>query len=476
MTTLVLWFRRDLRLTDNPALQAALAAAERIIPVYIDTRAEEGDWTPGEASNWWLHHSLAALAAGLGERGSRLVIRRGPAARELTALLEDTGADGVYWNRLYDPETVARDRELKRALRDSGHHAQSFRAALMVEPWEVETGEGRPYRVFSPFWRNARRRLHLDTPALPPDRVPGPADWPVSLELDALDLLPRLDWADGFAEHWTPGEGGAQARLEHTLEASVDGYARTRELPAVDGTSGLSPHLHFGEVSPWLVYQAVGALEPHHADDVEALQRELGWREFAHHVLFHFPHTPDAPLNADFADFPWRDGHEQLSRAWARGHTGFPIVDAGMRQLWSTGWMHNRVRMIVASLLTKNIRAPWLYGARWFWDTLVDADLASNTLGWQWAGGCGADAAPYFRIFNPVRQGERFDPEGEYVRRWVPELARMPARWIHQPWAAPAQALEKAGVRLGRDYPEPIVDLKRSREEALAALKQLRAG
>jgi deoxyribodipyrimidine photo-lyase len=473
MSTLIVWFRRDLRLADNPALQAALDAGARLLPVWIDTREDEGDWPAGEAARWWLHHSLAALMKDMEARGSRLLLRRGPALAALRELVEQTGADGIYWNRLYEPHAIQRDGEVKAWFRARGLTARSFRSALLVEPWQVATGSGQPYRVFSPFWRNARDKVAARRPRAAPGRIAAPGEWPDSLTLEALRLPPRLDWADGFDQHWTPGEHGAQTALETFMAGPLEAYATARELPAEAGSSRLSPHLHFGELSPDQVWSAAASRLPVAGEDAEHFLRELGWREFAHHVLYHFPHTPEAPLQSRYARFPWREDHAAMLAAWQRGRTGLPIVDAGMRQLWQTGWMHNRVRMIVASLLVKNIRAPWQAGARWFWDTLLDADLASNTLGWQWAAGCGADAAPYFRIFNPVRQGEKFDPEGAYVRRWVPELAGLPAKWIHQPWAAPASVLEAGGVRLGSDYPEPVVELAKSRDEALAALKAL---
>jgi deoxyribodipyrimidine photo-lyase len=292
-----------------------------------------------------------------------------------------------------------------------------------------------------------------------------------SIPLDALGLLPRIPWDGGLAAAWDPGEPAALARLQTFVDQAVAGYVQDRDLPGVGGTSRLSPHLHLGEVSPRQVLHAVADRVPGGLGGVaEPFVREIGWREFAHHLLYHFPRTPEEPLDSRFSAFPWRtDGTEALLAAWQRGQTGIPLVDAGMRELWHTGWMHNRVRMVVASLLTKHLRLPWQAGARWFWDTLVDADLAANTLGWQWSAGCGADAAPYFRVFNPVRQGERFDPRGDYVRRWCPELAALPDRWIHQPWAAPESILRAAGVSLGQNYSAPVVDLAESRREALAA-------
>ncbi len=470
--TAIVWYRRDLRLSDNPALRRAVDEADAIVPVYIHDDGER-DWAPGAASRWWLHHSLEALAGALRDKDSRLVIRRGEPLEVLRGLIDETGATTVYWNRLYEPHAVARDKKIKAALRDDGIDAHSEKAALLLEPWEVETGSGDPYKVFTPFWRAALKKLPPPEALNAPRTLRPPGDWPDGLEPAALELLPEIDWASGFTEVWTPGEEAARQRLETFVAGALRDYDETRDLPAVDGVSQLSPHLHFGEISPRHAWHRAAAHADEFPDGSEAWLRELGWREFAHHILYHFPRTSDEPMYEKYRDFPWRDGGEDMLRAWQRGRTGIPIVDAGMRQLWHVGWMHNRVRMIVASLLVKNIRLHWLNGARWFWDTLVDADLASNSMGWQWSAGCGADAAPYFRIFNPVRQGERFDKKGEYVRRWVPELAGLPDKYVHEPWSLPDAVAEKIGFTPGEDYPKPIVDLSESRKEALAALKQV---
>jgi len=463
MKTAIAWFRRDLRLSDNPALVAAAEAAGAVIPVYIWSPEDEGEWAPGGAQRWWLHRSLAALGRALGERGSRLVIRRGPARDVLARLVAETGAGGVFWNRLYDPALVERDTEIKSDLAEAGVEARSFKAGVLFEPREIRTGQGGPYRVFTPFWRACQKLPEPAAPIGPPPGLPAPAEWPKSLSVDDLGLMPTIDWHEPLEEAWTPGESGAHGRLGAFVQHALAGYATDRDRPDRVGVSMLSPYLHHGELSPRQAWHTVAARRGEAPEkDIESWLRELGWREFAHHVLFHFPHTPTAPMHEKYAAFPWREDHEALLEAWRRGRTGIPIVDAGMRQLWSTGWMHNRVRMIVASLLVKNIRAPWQAGARWFWDTLVDADLASNTLGWQWSAGCGADAAPYFRIFNPVTQGEKFDPEGKYVKRWVPELGDLPAKYVHRPWERPPPG-----------YAAPVVDLKSSREEALAALRAI---
>jgi len=477
----LVWFRQDLRLQDNPALHAAQARGGPLIPVYVLDEAGAGAWPLGGASRWWLHHALAALDAALRERGSRLVLARGPALEVLTALVAASGAGAVYWNRCYEPAAIQRDRAVKAALAEGGLEVKSFNGALLHEPHTVQNQQGAPFQVFTPYWR------HCQTlPVEPPVRLPAgplpplPANLP-TLDLAALDLLPRIPWDAAFPGAWEPGEAAGLRRLRQFAGRAMADYADVRDRPGQDGTSRLSPYLHFGEVSPRQVWAAVqaqakdtGVFPP--GRGAQVFLNEIGWREFAHHLLFHFPHTPTQPLRPDYAAFPWApDPGGRLLRAWQRGRTGYPIVDAGMRQLWAHGWMHNRVRMIAASFLIKHLLQPWNRGAEWFWDTLVDADLASNTLGWQWTAGSGADAAPFFRIFAPVRQGEKFDPEGAYVRRWVPELARLPAAYLHAPWSAPAAVLAEAGVRLGRDYPAPLVDHDAARARALAAFQQLRA-
>ncbi len=474
----LLWFRLDLRLTDNPALEAARQRGGPVVPVFVWAPEEEGDWPPGGASRWWLHRSLAALAGDLETRGARLLIRRGPSLASLRQLARETGADAVYWNRRYEPALIARDTAVKEALRADGLRAESFNSALLFEPWTVTNQTGKPFQVFTPFWRHCLAREDPPAPTPAPRRLPGPARAPRSEPLAALELEPTIDWASGLRAAWQPGEAGAAANLRRFLDHAFEQYGEDRNRPDRPGTSRLSPHLHFGEIGPRQVWQA---LKRHAAQRGWPVTRwrntqflaEIGWREFAYHLLYHFPHTPTRPLRAEFARFPWRKEAAWL-RAWQRGRTGYPIVDAGMRELWATGWMHNRVRMITASFLVKDLLVDWCAGARWFWDTLVDADLASNTLGWQWTAGCGADAAPYFRIFNPVTQGQKFDPQGDYVRRWVPELARLPTEWIHRPWEAPDEVLRAGGVELGRTYPRPIVSHAIAREVALEALAKIK--
>ncbi len=474
----IIWFRQDLRVQDNPALAAAVARGGPVVPVYIFDEAGEGRWPMGGASRWWLHHSLATLDASLRERGSRLVLARGESGAVLAGLIKSTDANAVCWNRRDEPAAIARDKTLKAGLTAASVEAKSFNAALLFEPHTVQNKAGGPFQVFTPFWKHCQT-LAVEAPVkLPAGPVAAPAKWPKSLELDELKLLPALKWDAGFATMWQPGEAGALKRLKKFAAGAMSDYAEQRNRPDSDGTSALSPHLHFGEISPRQIWAAVRALSKDSGvfpvnRGAQVFLAEVGWREFAHHLLYHFPSTPERPLRTDFAAFPWRNDAKQL-RAWQQGRTGYPIVDAGMRQLWATGWMHNRVRMIVASFLVKHLRLSWQEGAAWFWDTLVDADLASNTLGWQWSAGCGADAAPYFRIFNPILQGGKFDPAGHYVRRWVPELAKLAAEFIHQPWEAPMDVLAEAGLALGRDYPHPLVDHGEARVAALAALQAMR--
>jgi deoxyribodipyrimidine photo-lyase len=480
MAATIVWFRRDLRLQDNPALSAALKNGGPVLPVYILDEEGEGKWPAGGASRWWLHHSLASLDTSLRERGSRLILAKGCASKVLPLLIKQGVATAVYWNRRYEPASIARDKAIKADLISAGVDAKSFNAALLFEPHTVQNKAGGPFQVFTPYWRHCLT-LPVEAPVkLPGGKFAAPTKWPASLTLEELDLKPRIKWDAGLEAAWQPGEAAGLKRLKKFTAGVLAEYAGGRDRPEADGTSALSPHLHFGEIGPRQVWAAVKALSAESGvfpanRGAQVFLTEVGWREFAHHLLFHFPQTPGEPLRKEFAVFPWQKNAKQL-RAWQRGRTGYPIVDAGMRQLWTTGWMHNRVRMIVASFLVKHLRLSWHEGAAWFWDTLVDADLANNTLGWQWSAGCGADAAPYFRIFNPFLQGSKFDPEGHYVRRWVPELAGLPAKFIHQPWEAPMEVLAEARVTLGKDYPQNMVDHGEARVAALAAFKSVRSG
>jgi deoxyribodipyrimidine photo-lyase len=439
----LVWFRQDLRLSDNPALAAAWKQGRPIIPVYIWAPEEEGAWPPGAASKWWLAQSLTALSGDLEHRGSRLIVRRGQSLATLRRLAAESGATAVFWNRRYEPAAVARDTEVKARLRDQGLDAESFNGNLLFEPWSVSNQSGKPFQVFTPFWRACLSKPVPPLSADAPRKLCATAEWPKSLDIADLALEPRIDWAAGFRDAWQPGESGARKRLRRFLSAAAGKYEVDRDRPDLEGTSRLSPHLHFGEISPGEVWRAIQRELPGSGVS-EPYLRQICWREFAYHLLFHHPDTPEKPLRTEFERFPWRKDNEQIWD-WRRGRTGYPLVDAGMRELWHIGWMHNRTRMVAASFLVKHLMIRWQEGATWFWDTLVDADLANNTLGWQWVAGCGADAAPYFRIFNPATQAEKFDPDSSYTRRWIPELD-------------------------SDEYPKPIVDHAAARQRALEGL------
>ncbi|OGI40961.1 MAG: deoxyribodipyrimidine photolyase [Candidatus Muproteobacteria bacterium RBG_16_62_13] len=478
MTVSIVWFRRDLRLEDNDVLAHALIMTRTVIPVYIHAPGEDGPWAMGAAQRWWLHHSLAALDAALRKHRSRLVIRRARSSLAgLRALVKETGAELVCWHRLYEPAEVAREDVIEAAMVRAGVTVQTFPGHLLLEPDAIETGSGGPYKVFTPYARAAQAKLVLPNLRAEPHHMRTVPRSIASLPLASLNLLPTRDWASQLAKRWQPGEAGAHRQLR-ALRKKLTRYATDRDRPAVDGTSHLSAHLHFGEITPARVWRETMMLTASYnkaglVRGAETFQRELLWREFAHHVLHHFPKTPERPLDARFAKFPWRRS-ASLLHAWQRGETGIPVVDAGMRELMTTGAMHNRARLIVASFLTRHLRFHWREGARWFRESLVDADLANNTLNWQWVAGCGADAAPYFRIFNPVLQSRKFDPGGEYLARWLPALKKLPARYRHAPWLAPARVLAVSGLRLGKDYPYPVIDLDLGRAGALDAFRRWR--
>jgi len=475
-TTTILWLRTDLRLGDHPALDRAVRGS-RVVPLYIWAPEEEEPWAPGAASRWWLAASLRALSESLAAAGSRLVVRRGPSLETLRAVAGECGADSVVWSERHEPAVRARDDLVAAALATDGIRVERFESSLLVKPAAGTKPDGSPYRVFTPFWKSLLARAAIEAPLPAPKRVPPPAAWPSSLAIDDLALEPKLDWTAGMHAAWAPGEAGARAAFSRFVAGPLAGYAVRRDHPGIAGTSRLSAHLHFGEISAremWTSLRGIAAdrHDPDFDRGAEAWLRQIAWREFAHHLLRHYPHTTDAPLRPEFSRMRDR-GSDQWLAAWQRGRTGYPLVDAGMRELWTTGWMHNRVRMVAASFLVKHLGIAWQDGARWFWDALVDADLANNTLGWQWVAGCGADAAPYFRIFNPTLQSRRFDPDGRYLRRWLPELARLDSRWIHEPASAPPGALEAAGVALGSTYPQPIVAHDRARRLALEAYEEL---
>lgn len=470
MSKALVWFRKDLRLSDNPAWARAVLSQKEVIPVYIWAEEEAGPWAMGGASCWWLHHALEDLDKQLRAVGSRLIVRRGPSEVALERLCVEAGISDVYWNRCYEPHRVGLDGGLKERLKAKGFTVWSGNATLVREPWEVATQAGQPYKVYTPYSK-ACAKVTDPEPIADPGRPLSPEKWPSSESIEELGLLPRVGWDTHFYEMWKPSRAAALERMESFLSMPVQRYDEARDFPAEDGTSRLSPYLHFGQIGPREVLARVA--KANQSAGAQVFYREIIWREFAYHVLYHFPTTPEQPLQLKYADFPWRDDADSLE-AWKRGMTGYPIVDAGMRQLWQTGWMHNRVRMIVASFLVKHLLIGWHVGACWFWDTLVDADLASNTLGWQWAGGCGADAAPYFRIFNPITQGEKFDAEGHYIRKYVPELSKVPLKYLHVPWEMNPTLQAHSECRIGEDYPAPIVDHKVGRERALAALASLK--
>ena len=467
----IVWFRQDLRLADNPALAAAAATGAPIFAVYIHDDEAAGEWRPGSASRWWLRQSLAGLNDSL---SGTLRLFYGEALEIIPELVRELGARNVFWNRCVEPWRVRRDDEIKERLRSADVSVRTFNGSWAYDPAETLKKDGTPYRVFTPFYRNGCLKL------APEPRIPLAAPDTLALDdestcgsFDLEPLLPAFPWFDATSHPWRPGEEGAHATLARFLANAVDQYAELRDRPDIDGISRLSPHLHFGEISPNQVRQAVLSRTPAVAhESADKFLAELGWRDFSAHLLFHNPSLPDECLQKKFERFPWRSDAESLNQ-WQHGLTGYPIVDAGMRELLRTGFMHNRVRMIAASFLVKNLQQDWRDGERWFWQRLLDADLANNSASWQWVAGCGADAAPYFRIFNPVTQGRKFDPEGVYVRRFVPELAALPDKFLHAPWEAPAEVLEQAGVALGSDYPAPIVDLASSRQRALDAYAEL---
>jgi deoxyribodipyrimidine photo-lyase len=474
----LVWFRDDLRIADNPALYHARESGKPVICLYI-FEENETLLPLGGASKWWLHHSLKALNEELKKLGGSLILRRGQAEEILKDVLENSGADCVYWNRRYEPNAVELDTSIKTALKEQDIEVQSFNANLLTEPWTIKTKSDAFYKVFTPYSKAVRKSLDIEKPLPKMEKLDF---FEKNLTTDTLEdwnLLPtKPNWADTIAKTWKPGSNNAHERLKHFIDNDLTDYKTSRDDPAGDKTSRMSPYLKFGEISPKQIWYAVDhAASSENLDDesVFTYQQELIWREFSYNLLFNSEDLKNKNFHEKFDAFPWADMRKAKSdlKAWQKGQTGYPVVDAGMRQLWQTGWMHNRVRMIVGSFLVKHLLIHWSEGEKWFWDTLVDADSASNTASWQWVAGTGADAAPYFRIFNPILQGEKFDKKGEYVRRFVPELTKLPNKYIHKPWEAPDDILKKAGITLGETYPKPIIAHKKARERALAAYKEI---
>lgn len=469
----IVWFRQDLRIKDHPALTAAIQKGNPVIPIYVWSPEEKNEWLMGGASRWWLHHSLLALQEDLRTLGLPLLLFKGNSHAILCQLIEQTSAEAVFWNRRYQPSHIQQDAFIKGDLQSKGVKTQSFNGSLLFEPWMIYNKQKKPFQVFTPFWKHCLTLPIASPLPKPPIATSFKGVIKDIFSVEDLELLPKVKWDAGLAQAWSPGSQAAQKNLNAFLQKDIYAYHHHRDRADLPGTSRLSPYLYHGELSPRQVWQAVSQQCDDSQEGVVSYLRQLGWREFGYHLLYHFPQTVDEPLKESFKAFPWKY-NQQFLKAWQKGMTGYPFVDAGMRQLWKSGWMHNRVRMVAASFLVKDLLIHWREGAKWFWDTLVDADLANNTMGWQWVAGSGADAAPYFRIFNPVTQGEKFDPDGHYIKTWIPELAALPSQWIHRPWEAPESALRQAGVVLGNTYPRPIVDHDEARKSALEAYQALR--
>ncbi len=472
MKTSLFWFRQDLRLMDNPGFFEAVRGG-KVLAIYIDDTTLSHEHRPGAASKWWLHQSLATLNEQL---NGNLNLYQGDPHNIINDIIKRHNIKDVFWNRCYEPYRIAADSWIKTQLKLQNISVKSFNASFLWEPHSVLKNDGTPYKVFTPYYKNGCLKGHAVRSPLPkPDHIETIKDGP-SLALEQLGLMPTIPWYKGMEKMWKPGEQGAHIRLQQFLEQGLTGYKEKRNVPSLTNVSRLSPHLHFGEISPHTVWHQTQTYCEHHPvplNDLEHFQSELGWREFSAYLLYHFPSLPIKNFQSKFDNFPWNE-NDTLLTAWQQGKTGYPIIDAGMRELWQTGYMHNRVRMIVGSFLVKNLLQDWRKGASWFWDCLVDANLANNSASWQWIAGSGADAAPYFRIFNPITQGEKFDPEGTYIKAYIPELQKLPAKYISAPWTAPSNILSYAGVTLGTTYPHPIVDIAKSRQQALAAYHDLK--
>lgn len=477
MATTLVWLRQDLRLNDNPALYYAAKTNDPVIPIYILDNTASNPWQMGSAQRWWLHHSLTTLSEQFAKKGVELILRCGDPKKILPEIIKITQASSIYWNRCYEPYARQIELFLQKELTKLGTEIKSFSGNLLFQPEMIQNKQGHYYKVFTAFWKACLTSPEPVAPLPTPKLSPYTKQKIHSDKLDDWQLLPtKPNWAKNWEKLWSTGEIAAHKKLKTFLENKLNDYADTRDIPKTDGTSLLSPHLHFGEISPKQIWHATKRQFIHSNKSHRHMERflaEIGWREFSYYLLYHFPQLPEQSFQQKFAKFPWRYNKRDLL-AWQRGETGYPIVDAGMRQLWQTGWMHNRVRMIVASFLTKDLLIPWQQGEAWFWDTLVDADLANNAASWQWVAGCGADAAPYFRIFNPSLQGEKFDPTGDYVRRFIPELAKLPNQYIHQPWLTPAAILSAANIKLGENYPLPLVNHREAKDKALRLYKEFK--
>ncbi|MCW8408871.1 DNA photolyase family protein [Legionella sp. PATHC035] len=467
MTIALVWFRYDLRLNDNPAFIEACSRHQFVIPLYI---YDEKNSVLGGAQAWWLHHSLTSLSNSLAQLGLKLILRKGEPLEIILDLIKNISVSSVYWNRCYDPAAILRDKKIKATLLEQGIEALSFNGSVLHEPWTIKNKNGDYFKVFTPYWNHCKQNLNLQAAMHLEHRPAG-----IEVKSDKLlewKLLPTIDWAARFKEYWTPGEEGAQQKLLEFVEHQLNDYKKSRDFPIKNATSRLSPHLHFGEISPWTIVRAIelAKLDPKcDLSSADHFLSELGWREFSVYLLYHFPKLPFENFRNEFDAFPWHND-EKLLACWQKGLTGYPIIDAGMRELWATGYMHNRVRMIAASFLTKGLLIDWRLGADWFLDTLVDADLANNSASWQWVAGSGADAAPYFRIFNPVLQSQKFDADGSYIRQWVPELAPLKSQAIHAPW----EAIDSEKIYRTTNYPRPIINHHEARTRALNYYNQLK--
>lgn len=459
---LILWLRQDLRISDNPALYFAAKQKRPIIVLYIYS-PNQTVWPLGGASKWWLHHSLLTIKSTLQQRyGLTLVLAKGEPHAVLDKLIKQTKANAIYWNECFEPHFLARDLHIETLLTREKISVHKYNASHLFSPWEYQNNAGQPFKVFTPFWKKLQQRTIREIYPTPQSLITYKIE--TKCQLEDFDLLSHPAWYTKLEKYWHPGERAAKDKLKRFVLKAAQDYQCNRDRPDLEGTSMLSPHLHFGEISPVQIW---------HATQNSVFLSEVAWREFSYHLLHYYPDLPTRAFKPHFNFFSWHPSPSLLKK-WQQGKTGYPIVDAGMRQLWETGWMHNRVRMIVASFLVKHLLQPWQQGEAWFWDTLVDADLANNAASWQWVAGSGADASPYFRIFNPVLQGQKFDPKGDYVKKWIPELQMLDIKYLHQPWQAPEEYLNKAKIKLGKTYPLPIIEHSFARQRALGNYKKMK--